>query len=328
MGASGTTDVLAAACLWGTTGTTRTYLPAASNASIAAVRIVFGGVLLLALTVATGRSDGLRRLVGSWSARLLLAVTSVAMVIYQTAFFSGAARTGVAVGTVVTIGSAPAFSGLLRLALRQAPVTRRWLVATGGAVAGCAALVGSGQGAGVELVGVGLALLSGFAYALYATTMSVLLARGHDERAVAGATFGGATLLVTPVLLSGAAGWTLTGRGALIAIYLGGIATAGAYMLFTRGLQTTPATTATTLTLAEPAIAAVLGVVVLGEQLNGGAVAGLLLLAASLTLLVLPARRSPAPEDTMGEVEGERVDGAEQTVGLSHGSGGHGISGR
>jgi DME family drug/metabolite transporter len=291
MGASGTTDVLAAACLWGTTGTTRTYLPAANNASIAAVRILFGGVLLTALTLASGRRDGLRRLNASWSARILVALTSVAMVVYQTAFFSGAARTGVAVGTVVTIGSAPAFSGLLRLALRQAPVTRRWLVATVGAIAGCALLVGGGQDAGVEPVGIALALLSGFAYACYVATMSALLDRDHDERALTGAAFAGATLLVLPVLLSGQANWLFTGRGALISLYLGGLATAGAYILFARGLRTTAPTTATTLTLAEPAVASVLGVVVLGEHLSGLAIVGLVILAASLALLVLPSRR-------------------------------------
>ncbi len=34
---------------------------------------------------------------------------------YQTAFFIAAGRTGVAAGTVVTIGSAPAFTGLIGL---------------------------------------------------------------------------------------------------------------------------------------------------------------------------------------------------------------------
>jgi drug/metabolite transporter, DME family len=290
--AGGTTDVLLAACLWGTTGTVRTSVGAASNVSIAAVRIVLGGAVLLALALAAGRGSGLRRLVAGRRNRLPLLVGAVAVAVYQTAFFAAAARTGVAVGTVVTIGSAPAFAGLLSVGLRRGPLSRRWLAATAGAVAGCAALAlaGGGAGAGPEPLGIVLALASGGSYAVYATVLSALVARGEEDRAVTGALFGGAAVLMAPSLLSGSAGWVLTGRGAVVALYLGVLTTAGGYLLFARGLRTTPATTATTLTLAEPAVAAVLGVAVLDEALGGTALAGIALVAASLVLLVTQRR--------------------------------------
>jgi DME family drug/metabolite transporter len=287
---TGRSNILAAACLWGTTGTVRTYVPSATNVSIATMRITLGGLLLLSIAAGTERGAGLKRLLSERSNWLLLGLGSAAMTTYQTAFFSAAARTGVAIGTVVTIGSAPAFAGLLGLLTRQGRLTRRWLVATAGAVIGCAALVGGGEQAGVEPIGIGLALLSGLAYAVYATAMSTLISRGEEDRAVAGALFGGAVLLVLPVLLSGSYGWALTGSGAVIALYLGGVTTAGGYLLLARGLRTTPATTATTLTLAEPAVAAVLGVVVLHELLGATALAGLALLTTSLVLLILPER--------------------------------------
>jgi DME family drug/metabolite transporter len=50
--------------------------------------------------------------------------------------------------------------------------------------------------------------------------------------------------------------------------------------------------TAGTLTLAEPATATVLGVVVLGERPGLVAAAGVALVAAGLVVLVAPARRS------------------------------------
>ena len=289
----GSTHVLLAACLWGTTGTVRTAVEAASNVSIAAVRVVLGGTVLLAIAAGSRRGEGLRRLVGRGN-RLPLAAGAVAIAAYQTAFFSAAARTGVAVGTVVTIGSAPAFTGLLAVLTRRAPLTRRWLLATAGAVTGCAALVlsggggGAGGGAGPEPLGIALALLSGLAYAVYTTVVSALIGRGEDERAVTGALFGASAVLMLPTLLTGAAAWTMDGRGAVVALYLGGVTTAGGYLLLARGLRTTPATTATTLTLAEPAVAAVLGVVVLHETLGGIALAGIGLLAASLVLLLIP----------------------------------------
>jgi drug/metabolite transporter, DME family len=307
----GSTHVLLAACLWGTTGTVRTAVEAASNVSIAAVRVVVGGSVLLAIAARSGRSSGggrgvgLRRLVGTRGNHLALAAGAVAIAVYQTAFFSAAARTGVAVGTVVTIGSAPAFTGLLAVVTRRAPLTRRWLLATAGAVTGCAALVLSGGGGGAagggggpDPVGVALALLAGLAYAVYTTVVSALIGRGEDERAVTGALFGVSAVLMAPPLVTGAAAWTLGGRGAAVALYLGAVTTAGGYLLLARGLRTTPATTATTLTLAEPAVAAVLGVVVLHESLHGIALGGIGLLAASLVLLLIPQ-----------EHQGDVVDG-------------------
>ncbi|MFG2086253.1 EamA family transporter [Spirillospora sp. NPDC048824] len=70
---------------------------------------------------------------------------------------------------------------------------------------------------------------------------------------------------------------------------LGVITTGGGYLLFARGLRTTPATTATTLTLAEPAVAAVLGTVLLDEDLGAAAPGGLALVGASLIVLIAPA---------------------------------------
>src|SRR5919108_112517 len=213
--ARGSTHVLLAACLWGTTGTVRTAVEAASNVSIAAVRVVVGGAVL-----------------------------------------------------VLSGGGGPGGGG------------------TGGTV-----------GAGPEPLGVALALLSGLAYAVYATVVSALIGRGEDERAVTGALFGASAVLMLPTLLTGAAAWTLGGRGAVVALYLGGVTTAGGYLLLARGLRTTPATTATTLTLAEPAVAAVLGVVVLHETLGGLALGGIALLVASLALLLIAQRRSGAVVD-------------------------------
>ncbi|HEX2316810.1 MAG TPA: EamA family transporter [Thermomonospora sp.] len=291
---SGSAHILLAASLWGTTGTVRTLAPSGADpVSLGAARIVLGGVVLLAVAaLLRGRGAGLRRLLSRGRRdRWLLVLGAVCVAVYQSAFFAAVARTGVATGTVVTIGSAPAFTGLIALATGGPRPTWRWTAATLCAVAGCAALVGGGRSAGVEPVGVGLALLSGLAYAVYATIASRFITRGEDHRAVAAVLFGLAAALLLPVLAAGAPGWLLTWSGALVTGYLGVITTAGAYLLYARGLRGTPVTTATTLTLAEPAVAAVLGLAVLGERLGGVALAGLGLLAGGLVLLVLSGRR-------------------------------------
>ena len=71
-------------------------------------------------------------------------------------------------------------------------------------------------------------------------------------------------------------------------LHLGVLATGLAYWLFARGLESTPVSSALTLTLAEPMTAAVLGVVVVGERLSGTAWCGLLLIFSGLLVLVLP----------------------------------------
>ena len=75
-----------------------------------------------------------------------------------------------------------------------------------------------------------------------------------------------------------------------VAGYLGMVTTALAYLLYGRGLRTVPAPVAVTLGLAEPVVAAILGLVVLGERLTATDVAGLALVGLALATLV---RRAP-----------------------------------
>ena len=285
---SGNAAILLAATIWGTTGTAQSFvLDRTTPLSIGAARIVLGGLILLCLALAMRRTE-LRDLLGAdrgVRSRLLLAAGAVAVVIYQIAFFASVARTGVVVGTVVTIGSGPVFAGLIAWA-RGRPQSARWAFATAGAAAGCTALVSGGDAAGVAPSGVVLALLSGLGYAVYATVAGHLIAGGANDLAVIGSLFGGAGLLLVPVLTVSGTSWLGTTAGLSIAVYLGAVTTAGGYLLYARGLRTTSVPNATTLTMAEPAVAAVLGLVVLGEQLGPVALAGLGLVAVSLLLLI------------------------------------------
>ena len=285
----GTTFILLAATLWGTTGTARTFAPgAAGPLTVGAIRIVGGGLLLFVIAL---RGGALRGLVGTGtSARYLVALAAAAVAVYQAAFFAATARTGVAIGTVVTIGAAPVFAGVLSLLARpRTRPTSRWLAATAAAVAGCALLVTSGHASGANLAGVALALLASFSYAVYAVIASHLISKGAEDRAVIGAIFGGAAVLLLPVLAVGSVGWLATGRGLEVTGYLAVLTTAVGYLLYARGLRTTPVTTATTLGLAEPAVAAVLGLTILGEHLSAAGFAGLAVLAAGLMILAWPS---------------------------------------
>ncbi|MEE2047050.1 EamA family transporter, partial [Nocardiopsis tropica] len=87
------------------------------------------------------------------------------------------------------------------------------------------------------------------------------------------------------------AAWLATVDGALVALYLAVFTVFLAYRLFGHGLRHASASVATTLTLAAPAVAALLGVAVVGERLSAVSWAGLAVLALGLAVLRAPARR-------------------------------------
>jgi drug/metabolite transporter, DME family len=281
--------VLLGAALWGSTGTAAHFAPhGVSSVSVGAARITLGGAVLAVIALCRpGSRQQLGGLLRAGSRRrMALALAAAAVAGYQLCFFSAVRDTGVAVGTVVAIGSAPVFTGVLgRMTGGPAP-GRRWVIATAAAVAGCAVLITGGRAAGVNPAGVALALAAGLCYAIYAVAAARLISGGVAEAAVMGVLFGGAAVLLAPVLATTSPGWLLTVRGTAVTIYLGIVTTVVAYLLYGRGLRTVPATVAVTLGLAEPAVAALLGLAVLGERLTASGVAGLVLVGLALAVLV------------------------------------------
>jgi drug/metabolite transporter, DME family len=255
-----------------------------------------GGVLLMGIAVRTaaGRKAVIDLLSGSRSVRAALLLAAVAVGGYQVCFFTAVRQTGVAIGTVVAIGSAPVFTGILSRLTGGPRLDRTWMLATAAAVAGCTVLVTGGSSAGVNPRGVALALAAGFCYAVYAVAAARLISSGSPESAVMGLLFGGAAVLLAPLLATTSPGWLASARGAAVVAYLGIVTTAVAYLLYGRGLRTVPAPVAVTLGLAEPVVAAILGLVVLGERLTATDVAGLLLVGGALAALALGRRQASA----------------------------------
>jgi DME family drug/metabolite transporter len=284
--------VLAAAILWGTTGTAQALAPAGTPPlAVGAVRMAVGGVALLGLAAARGALRG-----GARWPPLATALAAGTMAAYQPLFFAGVARTGVAVGTIVAIGSAPVFAGILGRAIRGDQPGRRWRISTALAVLGCALLVAASGTVGVDGLGVLLALAAGLAYAGFAVSSKGLL-EDHPPDAVTAVVFCLAALLLAPIWLWADLRWLAQPRGLAVALHLGLVATAVAYTLFARGLRVVPVATAVSLSLAEPLTAGLLGMVVLGERLTMVAVLGAGLMLAGLVTL------ATGTEGTEGERE-------------------------
>ena len=168
-------------------------------------------------------------------------------------------------------------------------LTPRVRVALGLGVIGTALLVAApsdrfGVSAGF-VGGVGLALVAGVAYALYVLAAKASLARSAPLP-LAALTFTVGAVLLTPALL-----WTTAPIAQLALswpwlLYLGGVATAGAYAIYTVGLRHVPASVAGVTTLIEPLTATILAVALFGERLGVAGGLGAVLLVAALGFLI------------------------------------------
>jgi DME family drug/metabolite transporter len=275
-------QVLLAALCFATTGTAQALGPAGTTPiGVGAVRILVGGAILVLVARARARATT------PWAkAPVAAAVAGVA--VYQLAFFAAVDDTGVAVGTIVALGSAPTLTGLFEWILDRRRPLVRWAAATALACAGVALLALAGGEADVSVPGVALAVTAGGAYATYTLAAKRLMSDGHAPEAVMAAAFGLGAIVLAPALVASGPGWLAHPGGLALALFLGTVPTALAYVLFANGLKRLRASETATLTLAEPLTAGILGAVVLAEPLSGASVAGSGLVLAGLLALALP----------------------------------------
>lgn len=284
----GTLLILLAAILWGTTGTSQALAPAGAHPlTVGALRLAAGGGALFIAALLRGliSRDCFRQPAVTLLAALLVTA-------YQLAFFEAVTTTGVAVGTMVAIGSGPIFAGLFAYVTHRERPGRRWLTATALAVAGLLALFVPTPGSlsQVKTTGLLLALAAGASYAGYTLAIKRLLP-GRSPDAVIAVVFLLGGILLAPFLFSSDLRWTVQPDGLLVVLHLGLITTALAYQLFARGLRSVPAVHAVTLSLAEPLTAAALGILFLNERLTITAALGMALVSGGLVVLTVPRSR-------------------------------------
>jgi DME family drug/metabolite transporter len=294
----GVLALVIASLLWGTTGTTASFLPDdVSPLAVGASTMGAGGLLLFA---AAARSA--TRVLRDPEPRRWVLIGALGVVVYPLAFYAGMDLAGVAVGNVVALGSGPAFAALLEWLVERRRLSVRWAISTGLAVAGIALLalgreVDAADDRGGMIAGVVLALSAGLAYALYTYASGRAIrardaADAHPSRAIMGAMFGAGAVLLLPVLLVTGAPLLQSGQTVGIAAYLAVGPMFAAYLLFGIGVRTIRSSTVTTITLLEPVVATALAVTVVGERLAPVGWAGLGLVLAGLTLLITARRGS------------------------------------
>lgn len=280
--------VLLAAMLWGTTGTAQSFIIGAAHPlAIGALRLGIGGFTLLLVALAAKKA--VFHAV-PWGAVFL---SAAAMALFQPLFFSAVQLTGVAVGTVVAIGSAPVFSGIIEWIVLKSRPDRLWAWATAAAIMGCILLFTNGGSTAIRFSGVLLALGAGAAFAGYAMVSKNALSKMEAVPAVA-VIFSISACFLLPFVYMLDLSYIVDPVNLGVISYLGIGATSLSYILFSTGLKKIPSSSAVTLSLAEPLTAAILGVFIVREVLSNTAWIGVALLLGGILILTFGKRKAAA----------------------------------
>ena len=258
-------SLIFAGICFGTTGTAQALGPSGTSPLVVgASRLLTGGVLLWFINRFFGNSGNS----GPKISAINLWIGGVGVALYQLSFFTAVRSTGVAVGTLTAIGSAPALTGIFAYLINKERPTFHWVRATLVTTVGIIFLTGAKGFSHFNAVGVLEALGAGASYSLFAVASKRAIHDGANFIEVMYKVFGLGAILLTPVFLFENDHFLITRSGFLMVLWLGAIPTAVAYTAYAYGLIHVKVATASTLILAEPATATLLAAVVLGERLN------------------------------------------------------------
>jgi DME family drug/metabolite transporter len=142
-----------------------------------------------------------------------------------------------------------------------------------------------GAGTPVDLVGVLLCLSAGLSDAAY-TLATKTLVPVAPPAVITLSAFGVAALLALPAAWVEAGVPTVRAADAAAVLYVGVVTAGVAYLLYSHALHHVSAATGVTLALAEPVVAFLLALAVVGERPPVAACAGLLLVVSGVAVVV------------------------------------------
>ena len=282
--------VIAASVLWGTTGTASAFIPDVSPLAVGAFSMGIGGVLL----VLNAKNDLLSDRQKLLSKPSLLFIGSLCVAIYPLAFYSSMRLAGVAIGTVISIASAPFFTVIMERLISNKRVTSRWMVSFIFGVVGVIFLtLGKTQyldisaQANNRILGVLLGLVAGLTYATYSWTARQMIENGVNSKSAMASMFGLSAILLLPSLLLTGGNLFLDAKHISVALYLAIAPMFFGYLLFGQALRVIEASKATLITLLEPIVATILAIIIIGEIFSPIGWLGMSLMIVCLLLQVM-----------------------------------------
>ncbi|MEH0789898.1 EamA family transporter [Vibrio alginolyticus] len=267
----GTLSILFASTLWGTTGTAASLAPDVSALAIGAFSMGIGGFMQACMSAKSLKRD-FRKVVHK---KKTLLVSIIALATYPLAFYSSIRFAGVAIGTVISISTAPFFSALLEcLFSRNQTITKRWMMSFAIGVTGITLLLASESSANslfdhdMKHWGVLLGLLAGLTYAIYSWGVKAMIDHGIESQTAMGSVFGIGGVLLLPTLFITGDNLFASSTNTTVMLYMALIPMGLGYVAFGFGLRFVTASGASILTLFEPVIAAALAVAIVGEEIS------------------------------------------------------------
>jgi DME family drug/metabolite transporter len=202
---------------------------------------------------------------------------------YQAFFFASVERTGVATAALITVGCIPVSAGIVGWIFLRERLSKNWYLSTAIAISGLV-IASIGELETNDATGLLYAVIAGSGIGAYINAAKVEVRAGGHSMQLPGMAFllgsVGLFFIVRSDLLQ--VQWTT--QTILLAIYLGAVTMGIANGIQIVGLKGISPGVASTMMLADPVTAAVLGVVVLGEAVTLNGAIGLLLVVIGLVM--------------------------------------------
>ncbi|MCI5896994.1 MAG: EamA family transporter [Candidatus Aphodousia sp.] len=212
---------------------------------------------------------------------------SLCLIANNVSFIFGVRSTGIAIGSVVTIGSAAIWAGVLSSALLHKEPNKNWWVGAILATVGAAVMVISqAYSWQVSFQGLVSCLFAGLCYAVFSVcsqrvVREVSVTTGNLSIFIVA---GGLALILSLLLVPLPAVLRVTDW--FVFGYLGVIATGVAFLLYNRALLSLNVRTAVTLTLFDPITSFLLAVLIAKEPLQWPALVALIFILLGLGLVL------------------------------------------
>ena len=267
--------------LAGTAGTVAAiYAINTPSPVIGFVRLFIGAITLLILApFLGGKLSQLPRLItrpGVW----IMGASSAS---YQVFFFASVDRTGVATAALITVGCIPVSAGIVGwIFLRERP-SKIWYISTAIAISGLV-IASLGELQTNDATGIIFAVIAGSGIGAYINAAKIEVRAGGHSTQLPGMAFLLGSIGLFFVVRSDLLQMEWTTQTILLAIYLGAVTMGIANGIQMLGLRGISPGVASTMMLADPVTAAVLGVVVLGEAVTLNGTVGLILVVIGLAM--------------------------------------------
>lgn len=242
-----------------------------------------------------GKLKNLARLAtrpGVW----IMAVSSAS---YQVFFFASVDRTRVATAALITVGCIPVSAGIVGWIFLHERLNKIWVISTAIAISGLA-VASLGELETKDATGLLYAVIAGSGIGAYINAAKVEVRAGANSMQLPGMAFLLGSIGLFFIVRSEFIEVDWTTQTILLAIYLGAVTMGIANGIQTVGLRGISPGVASTMMLADPVTAAVLGVVVLGDSVTINGTVGLLLVVVGLVMQSFSATEETSNSKMLG----------------------------